>query len=50
MELELKKVFKLFFKKIETNYDASSSCVFCTSFTSNAQTTFIALQFTHPMT
>jgi hypothetical protein len=50
MGLKLKKVLKLFFKKIETNHDSSSSCVFCSSLISNAQRTFIALQFAHPMT
>jgi hypothetical protein len=36
---------------LKANYHSSSSCVFCIlPFASDAQTTFAALQFAHPMT
>jgi hypothetical protein len=42
----------VFFKKIDTSYHSSSSCVFWNpcSFTFDAQRTFVALLFAHPMT
>jgi hypothetical protein len=62
MRLELEKGVELFFSK-KMNYHLSYSCIFCNaplllilkehlkcSFTSNAQRTFVTLQFAHPMT
>jgi len=40
-----------FFKKLETNYHSSSSCVSCVApFNSDTQKTFVSLQFVHPTT
>jgi hypothetical protein len=52
MGLKLKKDLELSFcKKNETNYCSFSTCIFCIApFTSDAQRTFVAFQFTHPIT
>jgi hypothetical protein len=52
MGLKLERDIEIsFFKKIEANYHSFSSCLFCiVHLTSNAQRTFVAFQFAHPLT